>query len=280
MPCAFSRRTAGVRGVAYASPELFRLLGMAEGGTYVAGQLGANWIGQSIRTGGKTYRVTGVWPAGLRLSLTRPDFWIPEPPGNFDTTMVGVLAAGVTPEAASRELRDILLSAPVRRGSGTPTAVIPLRHGLSGLSSTLWFGYLATSFGLAIFAGWRVFRRRVAWRMEAFFLAKAIPLLTGIFACGVAGIGMLSSGTAAGPFFIFWLTGIGCVLGVWWARRDQFLRCPECLSRMTLSVQIGTHGAALLEGVGDEVLCEYGHGSLWLPGAAAQAFGPQVWRSG
>ena len=45
-----------------------------------------------------------------------------------------------------------------------------------------------------------------------------------------------------------------------------------------MSVQIGTHGASLLEGVGDEFLCEYGHGSLWLPGVPPQAFGPEVWR--
>jgi hypothetical protein len=270
-----------VRRVAYASPELFGMLGVGKGGAYVAEQLGATgWVGRSIETGGKTYRVTGVWPRNFRPALGRPDFWIPEAPDGFDTTMLAVLTPGVTHEAATRELRDTLLSAPPRRGSGTPTAVIPLRHGQAALLSSLWIGFLALQFGLIAFAGWRAFRWRSAWRMEAFFLAKAIPLVTGLFACSVAGLGMLSSGAAAGPFFLFWLTGIGTALGIWWARRDQHLRCPECLARMTLSVQIGTHGAALLEGVGDEVICEYGHGSLWLPGAQAQAFGPEVWRSG
>ena len=266
------------RRVAFVTTGLFGALGLSEGQAYVAEQLGSQWVGGSIETGGRTYRVTGVWPRDLRPALARPDFWIAEPPAGLDTTMVAALKPGVTLERASLELRDLLLSAPPRKGSGTPTAVIPLRHSQAGMLGSLWIGFLSTAFGLAAFSLWRAARRR-AWRLELFFLAKVLPLVTGILCCSVAGFGMLSSGSVGGPFLVFWLTGIGVVMGIWWARRDQHLRCPHCLARMTLSVQIGTHGAALLEGVGDELLCEYGHGSLWLPGAQAQAFGPEVWRS-
>ena len=269
-----------VRRLALAGPGVFAALGFAGNQAYVAEQLGASrWLGRTIVTGGHSYRIGGVWPGDLRPALTRPDFWLPERPAErFDTTMVAVLAPGVSYETASREIRDILLSAPARRGSGTPTAVIPLRHGQAGMLGALWAGFLVTLAGLVGFAAWRATRQGL-WRLELFFLAKALPLMAGIFCWSVAGFARPASGSASGPFLIFWLTGIAAVMGIWWARRDQRLRCPECLTRMTLAVQIGTHGAALLEGVGDEVLCEYGHGALWLPGAPAQAFGPEVWRS-
>lgn len=266
-----------LRRIALAGPGVFSTFGLREGQAYVAGELGSQWVGRTLHTGGRRYRIAGVWPRDFRPALARPDFWIPESTEQFDATMVAVLKPGVTHDAASAEIRDLLLSAPARKGSGTPTAVVSLRHGQAGVLGSLWIGFLAVILGLAVFAVWRAVRRRV-WRTELFFLAKAIPLTTGIFLCSVAALGMLASGSASGPFFLFWLTGLAAVLGIWWARRDQELRCPHCLARMTMAVQIGTHGAALLEGVGDEVLCEYGHGALWVPGAPAQAFGPEVWR--
>jgi hypothetical protein len=265
----------GQRRVAFVTPGLF---GLRKGEASVAEQLGSGWVGRTIQAGGRSYRVTLVWPRDFRPALARPDFWIAESLTDYDTTLVATLKPGVTYQEASQELRDLLLSAPARKGTGTPTAVVPLRHSQEGVLRSLWIGFLTTAAGLTAYAVWCAARRNT-WRMELFFLAKSLPLLTGVFCGSVAGFGSLASGSAAGPFFIFWLTGIGAVLAIWWARRDQHLRCPQCLTRMTLSVQIGTHGAALLEGVGDELLCEYGHGSLWLPGAASQAFGPEMWRS-
>lgn len=264
------------RRVAFVTPGLF---GLTAGKAFAAEQLGLAWFGKSIETGGKRYVVAGIWPRDLRPALARPDFWIADlAEDKSDTTLVAMLKPGVTREQATVELRDLLLSAPPRKGTGTPTAVVSLRHSQEGMLRALSIGYLVTALALAGYAAWRAVTRKT-WRLELFFLAKVLPLLTGVFCASVVWFGAWSSGTAAGPFFIFWMTGIGATLGIWWARRDQQLRCPECLARMTLSVQIGTHGAALLEGVGDELLCEYGHGSLWLPGAASQAFGPEVWRS-
>ncbi len=268
-----------LRRIALAGPGVFSTFGLREGQAYVGEQLGSAWVGQTLQTGGRSDRIAGFWPRNLRPTLARPDFWIPESTAGFDTTMVAILKPGVTHATTSREVQDILLSAPVRQDSGTPTAVVPLRHGQAKLMSSLWIGFVAVLFGVTLFAMWRAISCR-SWRIKLFFLAKVAPLTAGAFLCSEAGFGMLASGSASGPFFIFWLTGVGAVLGIWWARRDQHLRCPHCLARMTMAVQIGTHGAAFLGGVGDEVLCEYGHWTLWVPGAPAQAFGPEVWRGG
>ncbi len=267
-----------LRRVAFAMPELFSVFGFEDGRAYVAEQLGAEWIGRTVEIAGQRYRVAGVWPKNFRPAQARPDFWIPATPGGFHTTMVALLKPGVTAAEATKELREILLSAPARSGSGSPTAVIPLVHSQAGVLSSLWIGFLLLAGGLIALVAYRISRRRAAWRLELFFLAETLPLVGGIFGCSVAGFAIPASGTVTGPFLVCWLTGMCAALGIWWARRDQHLRCPHCLARMTMSVQIGTHGASLLQGVGDEFLCEYGHGSLWLPGVQSQAFGPEVWR--
>ena len=259
----------GVRRVAFATPGFFTTLGFPPA-AYAAEQLGAGWVGRRIEAGGRSYRIAGLWPRDFRPALARPDFWIPAEPVNLDTTMVAVLQPGVAPPEATRELQGLLPSAP-------PQRVVPLEHSLARVLRALWIGFLLLLAALAGFAIWRAARLR-GWRLELFFLAKSVILASGIFGIGVACFAIPSSGAASGPFLIFWWTGIFAALAIWWANRDRRLRCPACLGRMTHAVQIGTHGASLLEGVGDELLCEYGHGSLWLPGAPAQAFGPEVWR--
>ena len=263
-----------LRRVAFAMPEFFSALGFQDGHAYVAEQLGAGWIGRTVEIAGQPYRIAGVWPKNFRPAQSRPDFWIPGTPAGFHTTMVAVLKPGVTAAQATQELREILLSA----SAGSPNVVIPLAHSQAGVLGSLWIGFLLLEGGLVALVAYRILRRRAAWRLELFFLAGTLPLVAGLFGCSVAGFAIPAAGTVTGPFLVCWLTGMGAALGVWWARRDQHLRCPHCLARMTLSVRIGTHGASLLEGVGDEFLCEYGHGSLWLPGVQSQAFGPEVWR--
>lgn len=265
-----------LRRVAFAMPELFGVLGFEDGQAYVAEQLGAEWIGRTVEIAGQRYPIAGVWPKNFRPAQARPDFWIPATPAGFHTTMVAVLKPGVTRQEATKELREILLSASASNVS--PNVVIPLVHSQSGVLNSLWVGFLLLEGGLVALVAYRILRRRAAWRLELFFLAETVPLVAGLFGCSVAGFAIPASGTVTGPFLVCWLTGMCAALGIWWARRDQHLRCPHCLARMTMSVQIGTHGASLLEGVGDEFLCEYGHGSLWLPGVPAQAFGPEVWR--
>lgn len=279
----YALRNLDGRRIAFVTPGLFALVGVPAGQTALASaELGPAWIGRWIHVAGRNYRVSGVWPRALRPSPARPDFWIPETLATFaerryDTFPVAALRPGVAMEAATAELQDLLLSAPPRKGSGTPNQVVPLVHGQAGVMEVLWIGFLALVAGLVVFTAYRLGGAE-GWRKELFFAAKAVPLVTGVFLSAVAWLGTFGSGSAAGPFFVYWCSGVATALGLWWAWRDQHLRCHTCLSRMTLAVQVGTHGAPLLEGVGDELLCEYGHGSLWVPGAPSQAFGPEVWR--
>ena len=273
------------RTVAFATPEFFALLGLPKTATaLVAEELGPAWIGRYIDAAGRRYRVSGVWPRHFRPALARPDFWIVESLETFserryDTTLAALMKPGISISAATTELRDLMLSAPARRGTGGPDTIVPLRHRQAGIYRALWLAYLLLAAALVARALICSYRHRVNWRKEWFFAAKALPLLTGIMAFAAASLDLRWAASAAGTFFVYWWAGVFAALSLWWAWRDQATRCPECLTRMALSVQVGTHGNPLLEGVGDELLCEYGHGALWLPGAPAQAFGPEVWRS-
>lgn len=286
----FSMRRAVVdagapRTVAFATPELFALLGLPASATaLVAEELGPRWLGRHIEVAGRRYRVSGFWPRHFRPALARPDFWIAESfltfdERRYDTSLVALLKNGITLSAATTELQDLLLSAPPRQGTGSPDTVVALRHRQAGIYATLWFTYLALVAALILRTLFLVRQTGGVWRKELFFAAKALPLVTGTMALAVASLDLRWAASAAGTFFVYWWAGVFTALGLWWAWRDQATRCPECLTRMTLSVQVGSHGNPLLEGVGDELLCEYGHGALWLPGAPAQAFGPEVWRS-
>lgn len=275
----------GIRTIAFATPELFRLLALPpDAQALVAEELDASrWLGRTIEVAGRRYRVDGVWPKHFRPALARPDFWIVESEAVFaerryDTTLAARLRPGVTPAAATAELADIMLSAPPRRGTGTPDTIVPLGHRQAGAYGALAIAWLVLSGALTGAAVFRGLRDRSQWRKELFFAAKALPLISGIGAIAVAALDLRWAASAAGAFFVFWWAGIFAALAIWLAWRDQSTRCPECLTRMSMAVQIGTHGNPLLEGVGDELICEYGHGALWLPGAPAQAFGPEVWR--
>ena len=48
-----------------------------------------------------------------------------------------------------------------------------------------------------------------------------------------------------------------------WAVRDQPKRCRVCLFRMHHPIRIGVAGPVLLETSGEEVMCPYGHGSVF-----------------
>jgi hypothetical protein len=62
---------------------------------------------------------------------------------------------------------------------------------------------------------------------------------------------------------LFLSVGFVCAFGygVMWCLRDQRLRCPVCLRRLTMPVTLGSW-ASMFEPAATEMLCEEGHGAL------------------
>lgn len=63
-------------------------------------------------------------------------------------------------------------------------------------------------------------------------------------------------------FAAAFLFGFAFALG--WCFTDQRRRCPNCLKRLAMPVTIGTWGSQLEPAI-TELLCDEGHGSLYLP---------------
>ncbi|MBM3797086.1 MAG: hypothetical protein FJW31_24250 [Acidobacteria bacterium] len=158
----YALRNLDGRRIAFVTPGLFALVGVkAEHTALASAELGPAWVGRWIHLAGRNYRVSGVWPSGVQPSAARPDFWIAEPPATFaerryDTFPVAALRLGVSMEAATAELQDLLLSAPPRKGSGTPNQVVPLLHGQGGVMGVLWIGFLVLVAGLVVFTAYRL----------------------------------------------------------------------------------------------------------------------------
>lgn len=104
------------------------------------------------------------------------------------------------------------------------------------------------------------------------FLTAKVALVFPIVFCGsveltqIAGVMMLQPQAAiVGYFFAFR-----------WLLRDQRRRCPVCLQLLTHPVRIGRSSRFLLDWNGTELMCEQGHGLLYVPGTPS-TFSSQRW---
>jgi hypothetical protein len=68
-----------------------------------------------------------------------------------------------------------------------------------------------------------------------------------------------------------------CLLGLYWAFRDQQQRCPICLRRMAHPVEVGQPSRTFLAWNGTELICERGHALLHIPETPTSWFGAQRW---
>jgi hypothetical protein len=62
-----------------------------------------------------------------------------------------------------------------------------------------------------------------------------------------------------------------------WALIDQRQRCPVCLRSLTKPTQIGWPSQTFLEWYGTELMCERGHGLLYVPEIPSSCYSTQRW---
>ena len=62
-----------------------------------------------------------------------------------------------------------------------------------------------------------------------------------------------------------------------WALIDQRQRCPVCLRSLTKPTQIGWPSQTFLEWYGTELICERGHGLLYVPEIPSSCYNTQRW---
>jgi hypothetical protein len=76
------------------------------------------------------------------------------------------------------------------------------------------------------------------------------------------------------PIVVFWLSAPVALL---WLFADQRRRCRVCLARLATPTHFGSPSSWLLDPMGTELLCERGHGTLYVPETHSSTQKPEGW---
>ena len=104
------------------------------------------------------------------------------------------------------------------------------------------------------------------------FLVVKIALTLVIIIFGVLDLAAISSVEIQAHGLL-----LSYVLAFRWILRDQRARCPVCLRRLTHLVRYGQPSRTFLEWYGTELMCEKGHGLLYVPEILASSCSAQHW---
>lgn len=104
-------------------------------------------------------------------------------------------------------------------------------------------------------------------RYRLFLAGKIVPGLLAVAGGFLEWSGapwLTTNGTSdfSAPLFT-WMLALAFGGVLWWSLVDQRDRCRWCLTRLSLPVTMGEWGSALLDPVGTELVCRYGHGALY-----------------
>jgi hypothetical protein len=247
-------------------------------------ELGArnNVIGQHFEIGGRSLRLAGVLPRGFTFLSTPIAVWTlapPELPVPRRWWMglkgaVGRLRPGAAPYLAESQMQQALKDAHIARRNfqvkATPIGDLAYR--------AAWSYGIDFAACLGVFIIWAVFnilrdrRRGASWEVTrgfwGFFVLKTLIPVAAFFVLVLEFSGATRLGVTGGippgqgPLGV-WFHYSGLALLLMWAWRDQPQRCRVCLQRMQNPIRIGIPGQVLLETAGEEVMCPYGHGSVF-----------------
>ena len=225
--------------------------------------------GRTVMLNGRHVRVAGVLPREFWFFRREIAVWtllrMPPPGSPAGETRYGAVARlrpFSSANAANRELSDISWAM-----HGRPDGwiqVLPLAERLA--SARGWCGGLSC-LAFAVACALALLGYHNNPKSALFLVAKFTLILGGLaltaieLPAAVNGAGSAGHGLLVEPVFL-----IATCLALWWNWRDQRRRCRVCLQRLTLPVSFGNWGSPLLDRVGTELVCERGHGSLYVPG--------------
>jgi hypothetical protein len=118
-------------------------------------------------------------------------------------------------------------------------------------------------------------RRMWVW---AFLFSKIIILLAIVYYISLDLGCLLAQPFSPSSQYIQTTSSIALsLLGLRWAFRDQQRRCPVCLKRMSLPVEVGQPSRTFLTWNGTELVCGRGHTLLHIPESPTSWFSSQRW---
>jgi hypothetical protein len=252
-------------------------------------------IGKNVWIAGRPMKLTGVMPKGFWFLVGDTAVWTARelstapPDGKWWMHLRGAVARvrpGIANSAVEKELRELQQRATVVVLNGHTYTVRAARRNwgiyVTGASTLVYqsIGFygevLLISLGSlmlwAALQGYLAARRNgrnaEAFRYWGFLVLKVTAPLVAVFfiVCEFTGantLAMVARNWWERILFNDWAFFCTVVLLIFWALRDQRIRCRVCLDRMRQPVRIGIPGQILLDTAGVEVMCPTGHGAMY-----------------
>lgn len=260
------------------SDEIWRLQFRAE----------SSIIGQQIAIDGVPRKVVGVLPANFHLLPAEISVWTlldsgTTPFSNF-VERIGAVAR-TKPGATERKLETDLADLSENAGYVFPASLLSVTSQPAELRR--YIGAYAVLVLLAVGCAMLIVYARSddgvgraplslsdRLRWWSFFVVKTSLLLTatGLLAwivvhrMSISIYGSVHPMTNAVGLWVFLIFSLAPLS---WAIRDQQRRCRVCLRRLGTPIAIGAPGHVLLDWSGTEMVCDEGHGVLYLPDSQA-----------
>ena len=256
----------------------------------------AEIVGKQIVLNGAPRTVIGVLPPSFRMIAPGNTVWTLIDPYSLFTNFqrrVGAVARlrpGATTESLQRELTDLTESGGYVHPASQIQVVSVATQQRRNLTGLLWFALLATGCALLAVILRNASRgighwpegagRRVLW--IGFLASKSALLLVIAMIAAWRTVFWVSywldgPNNPAVPEYALWLFLPLATVALSWAFSDQRQRCPMCLKRLELPVEIGRTGSVLLNWAGTELVCPLGHGVLYLPESEANSLDQDRW---
>jgi MacB-like periplasmic core domain len=239
-------------------------------------------IGRTYKIAGRPLKIIGVLPAGFWFFTDSPEVWTLITSASFvdpKTTLVYAIARlrpGASEKTSLDELRRLYRNLPpyIKPNSVVRAARQVEEARITSLMQDPLYRLLPIVLaGIFVFAAVSAAAlpvRKTSLRGAAFFVVKvslcSLAVTLGAIEFAYAP-GMRMTGVRGfGPEAIsLWLLIFGFTISFRWAWDDQRKRCPTCLCRLSMPVQVGSRGHVLMEWMSTELVCPQGHGVLWAP---------------
>ncbi len=244
-------------------------------------------IGRMLRIAGRPHKIIGVLPRGFWFFSDSPAVWTLIAHSGFlhsDDILVYAIARlrpGVTERASLFELRTLYRTLPPyikARQIEIRRLTALTQDPLYRMLPIILTGILLCALAAVILAPSRRTRLRgtsyIVVKVSLTSLAAALAAIEFAYAPGMRMSGVRGFGPEA---FSLWLVIFGIVIAMWWAVDDQRKRCPACLGRLSMPVQMGARGHVLMECMSIEMVCANGHGMLWAPEDSLESHPKDRW---
>jgi hypothetical protein len=251
-------------------------------------------IGSLLDLDGEHLRVVGVAPPRFWIPASGVSAWqsVPLPALNVRTRTLGLVGAmvrlrdGIDPGTASRRLQEdkVKYDALGHAWPGGSLEIESFEHQSRQLLLLYGVILVVALMTTMVMGVWRYHPNRAAIsvRWVAYLFGKALLLL---LICALAAIEYTPQlAFAAGRVFDSSVTALSLFLclalsvaALLWSLYDQRQRCPICLARLELPVQVGEPSHMLFGFGATEFVCSRGHGLLHISDSHCSWIDPEEW---